>query len=90
MGAARAGEGADGLPEVQESVLEQAAQGGVMRQQHLFKVRIQNASPASVDYHDFFNVVAPDAEAAIKKIRKRVERGERIMGVELIASIDTV
>lgn len=54
----------------------------------LFKVVVHNANNESVDYSARWHVVARSVDDVIKKVRPLVERGEVIMSVEWLTTVD--
>ena len=60
------------------------------KSQQLYKVVVHNANDESVDYCARWHVVAVDVDTALKKVKPLVERGERIMSIERITSVDVL
>ena len=54
----------------------------------LYKVVVHNTNDASVDYAARWHVVAKNVDEALKKVRPLIERGEAVMSVERITSVD--
>jgi len=54
----------------------------------LYRVVVHNANEESVDYVARWHVVAVDVDAALRKVRPLIERGERLMSIERITSVD--
>lgn len=54
----------------------------------LYRVVVHNANEQSVDYSARWHVVAKSVDYAIKKVRPLIERGEVLMSVERITSVD--
>jgi hypothetical protein len=54
----------------------------------VYAVVVHNVNQESVDYTARWHVVASDVESAIKKVRPKIERGERVMSVHRVTAID--
>ena len=56
----------------------------------LYKIVAHNTNEESVDYCARWHVVAFNVADALKKVAKLVERGEEVMSVERVTSVDVL